>query len=1459
MKPAQFFTFLRLVCLAVFMAGALPAQAQSTCQSRVFNGYEERVSAAYIAYYGRPADTGGLAYWAGQLATQGGNLGAIIDAFGNSAEYRQRFGSLSNRELIRNLYQQLYGRDPDLAGWAFYEMWLDTGVQSLASIAISIMDGTEGSDVATLDNRKTVARHFISRMEALGAAAPAITDGSLLADLMAATDGSAASRENACAQVNTLIEAQAATVTVLPMAAHEVGASGSIHNLSGVVGSERYFKLTVPAGVTDLVIRTSRTAGGMGDVDLHVSRSVRPTPGNADCSSAAWFSSDEQCSFAVPVAGEYFILLRGSIIDYSGVTLSASWRGSGSVVVQPQFVDGIIFTNNLPSLVDFSIKDTQTNLGQLIFGAGSQLPDGWNENAIIYIEPSADFPQGQFFKIKKIEFSSNGNRVDVETPALDEIFSDLNISFNRLDGADYNVHVFSNPQMTTSPMLRMRTADGTIKEIQPQLNSAGEWFPELGDFKIDITGKPGKNLDGVKFALDGLMFWQNKDTSGSVKEKVEYSGLYEIKDLDIKYNLLITKTNAKTDLSIKYTKTISDELNLQVTSGASSADEIRPEFGQFACGGKRKALGLEISGANWTGDVCLGGFRLSPTPPSVAVIVGNKSIPVPLSVDFFFFMGTELEIKAQANLKTIEESVVEYQLAINTMALPSDVLRINSQTYDEFHFRNSGEKIAPKPRVTVSGKVEGSAQTRAGMAVGIQAGGIYPVVARAYGYSKFYAEGTAEIFPGFGGIDGGECYKAGIKVGPGFTASVGLSAKYNFDLPLWGKRSTGTSFLYNFKNEIEIFKDQYGNCVPLGWILEFSTKADGNKILVDALQVKYKDTIEVPTRVEYELRKLNGLQYDFYSTITRDDASPINFLDLSPGEYVIKITATTLGTQTVGYKSINISPFTTILDLRATPGDGYVDLIWNTIPGATEYLLYMGKSGVMTSDVLPYIATTTATSYRANSLNNGTTYRFSTKAVKDASVISESGLVSSTPVGSSHDVLIAGRYLPIENGSIVRDIETGLEWQRCSVGQTWDLYAQNCGTKSPTHFSWQKAMEIIGQDGFRVPTKNEMKTLVYCSSGIPAYYGPLADFTGQNLTSEMCGGNYIKPVFNQIAFKDNKVIGFDYWTSTESSISGAWAINNSSGIAATNAKTLAHLVRLVRPAQSYATLASRKERSNAITDNAITPWLPHLMGIDGTSPNAALHGMRQDTSGRGFYFLSRATNLLPGTYGGVQHLYGFDPNSRTLWRLSETPSGEPANGDITAFSLAAEADKLVFRTHATNLEGGPGLYLIDLKTGARQPLLTALQHGGRDPGADNPALGTTGLGLVFDAPDAHGGIQVFTAGLDGSGLYDLRQETPINGQSTEACCAALSADGRYMAWQEIGHDDRMLARVLNLATDATATLDWPQGDAAAQGLRLALSADGAQLRWLAMPDSAQDAAPLYVVDNPLFVAAGPLH
>lgn len=127
----------------------------------------QQVQKAYIAYYGRPADPEGLAYWANRMDREGGSLVAIISAFGNSDEYSRRYSGSSNIELVSNIYRQLLGREPDEGGLAWYVARLDSGAMTLTTIALNVIDGaTTKPDADVVANKMDAANHYTAKVAA---------------------------------------------------------------------------------------------------------------------------------------------------------------------------------------------------------------------------------------------------------------------------------------------------------------------------------------------------------------------------------------------------------------------------------------------------------------------------------------------------------------------------------------------------------------------------------------------------------------------------------------------------------------------------------------------------------------------------------------------------------------------------------------------------------------------------------------------------------------------------------------------------------------------------------------------------------------------------------------------------------------------------------------------------------------------------------------------------------------------------------------------------------------------------------------------------------------------------------------------------------------------------------------------------------------------------------------------
>ena len=70
-------------------------------------------------------------------------------------------------------------------------------------IAINVLDGTSGNDLLVVENRKKVARHFVTSMEAKGSSAPTLGDSQLASLISGVTADSTAT--SACQSLTGLI------------------------------------------------------------------------------------------------------------------------------------------------------------------------------------------------------------------------------------------------------------------------------------------------------------------------------------------------------------------------------------------------------------------------------------------------------------------------------------------------------------------------------------------------------------------------------------------------------------------------------------------------------------------------------------------------------------------------------------------------------------------------------------------------------------------------------------------------------------------------------------------------------------------------------------------------------------------------------------------------------------------------------------------------------------------------------------------------------------------------------------------------------------------------------------------------------------------------------------------------------------------------------------------------------
>lgn len=179
--------------------GAAPQGASASGQ------YDDLVQQMYLAYYGRPADPGGLAFYSKYLASinapntiselsnayeADARVKYFVDIFAESQESNELYGN-SNIPVVSGIYDNLFNRYPDNAGFGFWLNAIDKKYTTRARAALTILAGAQGSDLANIKAKIQASALFSSKLVAQndtgaysGAQAPIITRA-MLAELRA--------------------------------------------------------------------------------------------------------------------------------------------------------------------------------------------------------------------------------------------------------------------------------------------------------------------------------------------------------------------------------------------------------------------------------------------------------------------------------------------------------------------------------------------------------------------------------------------------------------------------------------------------------------------------------------------------------------------------------------------------------------------------------------------------------------------------------------------------------------------------------------------------------------------------------------------------------------------------------------------------------------------------------------------------------------------------------------------------------------------------------------------------------------------------------------------------------------------------------------------------------------------------------------------------------------------------
>ncbi|MBC9071605.1 DUF1566 domain-containing protein [Thauera sp. CAU 1555] len=154
------------------------------------------------------------------------------------------------------------------------------------------------------------------------------------------------------------------------------------------------------------------------------------------------------------------------------------------------------------------------------------------------------------------------------------------------------------------------------------------------------------------------------------------------------------------------------------------------------------------------------------------------------------------------------------------------------------------------------------------------------------------------------------------------------------------------------------------------------------------------------------------------------------------------------------------------------------------------------------------------------------------------------------------------RFEPQGDGALVLDRATGLTWMRCSIGQEWT--GETCAGEAERH-DWDAAValadafEYAGHADWRLPTRDELLTITWCSSG--HRFATDADGAGG-----ACAGSFRQPAILSAVFPATPALKF--WSATPGTMSfTAWGVAFSTAVTGAGNRRDSEHLRLVRGAQ----------------------------------------------------------------------------------------------------------------------------------------------------------------------------------------------------------------------------------------------------------------------------------------------------
>lgn len=125
----------------------------------------EAIQKLYVAYFSRPADVAGLAYWEQVAAAAGGDTAQVSAAFAASAEYKAAYSGMNAFQVVDTVYLNLFGRHAEAKGVQFWAPLLADGTLTVDVVVTAVASGAQGSDLVSYTSKVAAAAAFTAALD----------------------------------------------------------------------------------------------------------------------------------------------------------------------------------------------------------------------------------------------------------------------------------------------------------------------------------------------------------------------------------------------------------------------------------------------------------------------------------------------------------------------------------------------------------------------------------------------------------------------------------------------------------------------------------------------------------------------------------------------------------------------------------------------------------------------------------------------------------------------------------------------------------------------------------------------------------------------------------------------------------------------------------------------------------------------------------------------------------------------------------------------------------------------------------------------------------------------------------------------------------------------------------------------------------------------------------------------